>query len=214
MWQAECATSGATIDFITLLGDNEVEHLRTVINRIDAHQKDDESFLFYAEVMWAHNTRGKYHDGPENITAGADVVINQEDLKVQGGSAYAEPSYLKLSAGLLHVDNDNIWFACTDDSGQVYESQPFAIRDLDWAIHKWEAHTNTKAIPYMTVGDNQLGEPLGTTIKCPTCGEQHRVEHGKKKDANGDFTREDTSLSFYRCGRHTYLCGVNGRVIN
>lgn len=53
----------------------------------------------------------------------------------------------------------------------------------------------------MVVGVNDLGEPLGETIKCSICGESHKVEHLY-------------SISYYTCGDNSYVCGIDRRSFN
>lgn len=45
-------------------------------------------------------------------------------------------------------------------------------------------------------------EALGKTIVCPHCGKRHRVRFS-----------EPPTLQFYKCGKGTYLCGIEGRNI-
>jgi hypothetical protein len=56
-------------------------------------------------------------------------------------------------------------------------------------------------IPYLAIGHGELdgNPPVGKTIKCPHCGEEHEV-----KDSN------PPGLQFYNCGEKTYLCGIDG----
>lgn len=62
----------------------------------------------------------------------------------------------------------------------------------------------------LTVGNDELGGPLGDAISCPHCGKAHLVEFGEK--VLDDGSREPSrALAFYRCDKKTYLCGINGR---
>lgn len=62
------------------------------------------------------------------------------------------------------------------------------------------------------IGNNELsGLPvLSKTVTCWICGQEHAVEYGEKIAEDG--TRQpDDLLAFFKCGEHSYLCGVKGR---
>lgn len=73
-------------------------------------------------------------------------------------------------------------------------------------------------IPYLAVGSDELGPPLGETILCPECDELHPVEYGTSRtlQADGTWSKPVRSnlLGFYKCDGTLYLAGVNGREIN
>jgi len=62
----------------------------------------------------------------------------------------------------------------------------------------------------MVVGNDELGEPLGASIKCRMCGIDHAIEFGERILPDGR-REESRSLSFYRCGKAFYLAGIDGR---
>jgi hypothetical protein len=49
---------------------------------------------------------------------------------------------------------------------------------------------------------------LGKAIKCSMCGKRHKVRFAKDKNGN-----ETKMLAFYKCGKDSYLCGINGKDI-
>lgn len=51
------------------------------------------------------------------------------------------------------------------------------------------SHKELKALP-----------PIGHTMKCWRCGEEHPVEESTPP-----------GLSFFKCGGHVYVCGVDGK---
>ena len=57
-------------------------------------------------------------------------------------------------------------------------------------------------VPFVAIGADELGGPLDSTVQCERCGETHAVCDSKPP-----------LLQFYRCGDHTYLCGIRGREI-
>lgn len=69
----------------------------------------------------------------------------------------------------------------------------------------------------IAIGNNELGNPLGKTIKCPHCNKRHQIENsGPSKTYHHDGTvTEGPSghLQFYKCGDKTYLAGIEGRAI-
>jgi hypothetical protein len=54
------------------------------------------------------------------------------------------------------------------------------------------------------IGNSELAmcDMLGKTIVCPHCERRHKVRVSDPPD-----------LQFYRCGKGTYLCGIDGRNI-
>lgn len=61
----------------------------------------------------------------------------------------------------------------------------------------------------LAVGNDDLGSPLGETIVCWRCGEQHAVTFAETVHADG--TRTPSDLAFMECGGRSWLCGVKGR---
>lgn len=56
----------------------------------------------------------------------------------------------------------------------------------------------------LAIGNSELSmcEMLGKTIVCPDCGRHHKVRFS-----------DPPTLQFYKCGKVTYLCGIDGRNI-
>lgn len=70
-----------------------------------------------------------------------------------------------------------------------------------------------RKFPMIAVGADELGEALGDTILCPHCKKTHPITNGKSKDKDGNWV-ESTFLQAYKCGKKTYLAGMNGRKIS
>ena len=73
-------------------------------------------------------------------------------------------------------------------------------------------------LPYIAIGNDELGEKLGNVIACPHCGKRHRVQKGlsRKLLPNGEYGPwEVSALQFYKCTKtgNTYLCGINGKAV-
>ena len=74
--------------------------------------------------------------------------------------------------------------------------------------------------PFLSIGYEDLGEPLSSTVRCFHCGAAHLVESsgpGKRLAADG-VTWEPTRsglLQFYHCEKmqQTYLVGIENRRI-
>lgn len=67
------------------------------------------------------------------------------------------------------------------------------------------------SIPFLAVGNDELGGPVGESVKCPHCGRKHPVVYGERILPDG--TREPSrTLAFYECKGKTYLHGIDGRV--
>lgn len=62
---------------------------------------------------------------------------------------------------------------------------------------------------YLSVGEDELVEPLGYAITCPHCNHAHRVHTAKAK------RNARSTLQTYSCPEtgKTYLCGIDGKSI-
>ena len=65
-----------------------------------------------------------------------------------------------------------------------------------------------------SIGQDEIdtSPDLGDAITCPTCGKTHPVEYGDIVNKDGTKT-PSRMLAFYKCGKNSYLCGVNGKNI-
>lgn len=70
--------------------------------------------------------------------------------------------------------------------------------------------TTDPLTPYVAIGNDEMGGPIGAAVKCPHCGQQHPVEYGEKVLPDGSRERSN-ALGFYRCGEKSYLCALYGR---
>ena len=52
---------------------------------------------------------------------------------------------------------------------------------------------------------------LGKSIKCTKCGKRHKIIFGTETET-GKKVKSDF-LSFYKCGKKSYLAGISGRDI-
>ena len=74
-------------------------------------------------------------------------------------------------------------------------------------------------LPYIAIGNNELGDKLKSTIDCPHCGKRHRVQKSKSRKLlpNGELGPFEVSnlLQFYKCTKNgnVYLCGIEGKAI-
>ena len=71
------------------------------------------------------------------------------------------------------------------------------------------------SIPFMAVGNNELGE-YAETIQCDKCGKEHKIEYGTTRTylGGGEWGPEKrSSLGFYDCGDETYIGTINGRLV-
>ena len=60
-------------------------------------------------------------------------------------------------------------------------------------------------IPYVAIGNDELGEQLGAEVDCPSCGQPHRVDR---------YGSETMGLQTVKCtDGGAYLVGLNGRVV-
>lgn len=56
--------------------------------------------------------------------------------------------------------------------------------------------------PFVAIGNDELGAPLGDTVTCPFCGEEHAV-----------ISSDKGSLQFFRHDGALYLCGIGGKAV-
>ena len=63
---------------------------------------------------------------------------------------------------------------------------------------------------YVAVGNDELGDKLGKTINCPSCGGQHDIKCSSEDPANEGRI---ATLQYYKCGDTTYLAGINGKAM-
>lgn len=63
----------------------------------------------------------------------------------------------------------------------------------------------------LAIGNDELGDELGTHIECPHCGGRHEVKHGTARDSDGNEV--PSMLQYYRCGETLYLAGIKGREV-
>lgn len=64
----------------------------------------------------------------------------------------------------------------------------------------------------LAFGNDEIASqpPLGETIACEMCGQDHAVTYGETVDADGTRTPSKL-LAFFTCGERTYLAGIKGR---
>ena len=64
----------------------------------------------------------------------------------------------------------------------------------------------------LAIGNDEIARlpRLGKKVRCWVCGKQHPVEQGTTLGADG-VRRPSSTLAFFRCGKQTYLCGINGK---
>ena len=66
-------------------------------------------------------------------------------------------------------------------------------------------------IPYIAIGNDELGPDLEPTIRCPLCNQNHPVECSSSDPRNDGSS---ISLQFYKCGERMFLAGINGQSLN
>ncbi|MEN6549946.1 MAG: hypothetical protein ABFE07_28215 [Armatimonadia bacterium] len=70
----------------------------------------------------------------------------------------------------------------------------------------------TKKLPFVAIGADELGGPLGTTAHCNGCGQRHPVKHGEEVLPDGT-TRPSDLLAYVKCPAtgNSYLVGIKDR---
>ena len=64
--------------------------------------------------------------------------------------------------------------------------------------------------PFLAIGNDELGAPLGDTVTCPHCGAEHAVVYSEAIDADGRVIGQG-AVSWYKCGDASYIAGIGGR---
>lgn len=64
-------------------------------------------------------------------------------------------------------------------------------------------------IPFLAIGNDELGKDIGTHAPCPKCKKKHKVEYGNRILENGDKVPSKT-LGFVKCGKDSYLVAIEG----
>ena len=71
--------------------------------------------------------------------------------------------------------------------------------------------------PFIAIGNDELGDPVGDTIRCDKCGGEHPLEYGTSRTLQDDGTWSEPKpsrlIGFYKCGGDTYLGSLNGRSV-
>ena len=65
-------------------------------------------------------------------------------------------------------------------------------------------------IPFLAIGNEELGDPIPDEIVCPHCEGLHTIEYGTQ-EIDGKHVPSKL-LAFYQCGSKSYLAGINGRL--
>ena len=66
--------------------------------------------------------------------------------------------------------------------------------------------------PFVAIGNDEIGEKVGKTLKCKRCGKRHKVEYGEEILKGG--TRIPSKLlGFIKCRGKAYLVAIDGKLI-
>ena len=67
--------------------------------------------------------------------------------------------------------------------------------------------------PFVAIGNDELGEKVGKTLKCKRCGKRHKVRYGERVLSDG--ARQPSKMAgFIKCRGKAYLVAINGKRIN
>jgi hypothetical protein len=75
----------------------------------------------------------------------------------------------------------------------------------------WKTVAPSK-LPFIAIGNDELGEPVGETATCPHCSEAHVVKYGETVNPDGTKT-PSRLLGFVKCGEDSYLVAVAGQLM-
>ena len=66
--------------------------------------------------------------------------------------------------------------------------------------------------PFVAIGNDELGEKVGKTLKCKRCGKRHKVRYGERILPDGTM-QPSKLVGFIKCGGKPYLVAINGKLI-
>ncbi len=71
-----------------------------------------------------------------------------------------------------------------------------------------------KEIPFLAIGNDELGELVAEKVQCKFCPEVHEVEYGKQVLEDGTEI-ESKTIGFVKCPlkENGYMVAVDGRLI-
>jgi hypothetical protein len=75
-----------------------------------------------------------------------------------------------------------------------------------------ELRSSDEEIPYVAIGNNELGGAIGDVVRCPHCRSIHKVEYGDEVKPDGTKVPSKL-LGFYNCGAKSYLCAIGGKSV-
>lgn len=64
-------------------------------------------------------------------------------------------------------------------------------------------------IPFIAMGNEELGDDVGDKVICPNCGKLHDVEFGVDTKTG----KKSEILGFVSCGDTQYLVAINGKKV-
>lgn len=72
-------------------------------------------------------------------------------------------------------------------------------------------------IPYLAIGNDELGSRVGKTALCPHCNKRRKVRYGRSRrilpDGRFGEWKESGMLGFVNCGKESYIVAINGKII-
>jgi len=63
-------------------------------------------------------------------------------------------------------------------------------------------------IPFIAIGNDELGEPVGKYTICPKCKKKHLVKYGDEI-IDGKKVKS-TLLGYVKCGKSSYAVAIKG----
>ena len=66
--------------------------------------------------------------------------------------------------------------------------------------------------PFIAIGNDELGEDVGKTLKCKRCGKRHKVKSVERVLSDGTW-QPSALLGFIKCRGKAYLVAINGKLI-
>lgn len=90
-----------------------------------------------------------------------------------------------------------------------------SVEGMVWNMPDWWDKEEV-SIPFLAVGNDELGGPVGDTATCPNCGQQHPVRYGDSVSyapTGEKVLTPSTMLGFVECGERQFLVALDGRAL-
>ena len=69
----------------------------------------------------------------------------------------------------------------------------------------------SKPLPFVAIGNDELGEEIGKMARCSKCEKSHPVKYGDKIIDGKKYPSK--MMGYVKCGKNAYLVAIDGKKI-